>query len=293
MKIEKSLVRIKVPKIYKREGKDCYYDTYRKKLIEITPEETVRQKVASLFELKYGVPKEMISLEVPMSSYVVGATGRADIVIHAVDIESNTIYPVAVIECKKEDVLLTDKVAEQAIRYCNVIGGSYIILTNGIEIEIAAYDEDTDSYVFLDKMLSYDEMINREYILPEESSEKFVRFTFDELKNQNLIEDYNENGYWIFGKSSNEQLKTFAVNFFQCLLDTKHLLPKVKRKTFELIEDIGQRYMDYTNAGGGHYDGVYRGFLIKDRFDETQIVSLSILEMTKISEGRNAIAILL
>ena len=33
-----------------REGKECYYDTYRKKLIEITPEETVRQRVASYFE---------------------------------------------------------------------------------------------------------------------------------------------------------------------------------------------------------------------------------------------------
>ena len=42
------------------------WHTYRKKLIEITPEETVRQRVAAYFENECGVPKEMISLEVPI-----------------------------------------------------------------------------------------------------------------------------------------------------------------------------------------------------------------------------------
>ena len=69
MVIENLLKNVELPAIYKREGKDCYYDTYRKKLIEITPEETIRQKVASLFEHQYGVPKSMILVEVPMSYY--------------------------------------------------------------------------------------------------------------------------------------------------------------------------------------------------------------------------------
>ena len=50
MDTAKILKNIKLPAIYYREGKSCYYDTYRKKLIEITPEETVRQRVAALFE---------------------------------------------------------------------------------------------------------------------------------------------------------------------------------------------------------------------------------------------------
>lgn len=64
--VEKELKAIPLPAIYKREGKESYYDTYRKKLIEITPEETVRQRVAAYFENECGVPKEMISLEVPI-----------------------------------------------------------------------------------------------------------------------------------------------------------------------------------------------------------------------------------
>lgn len=37
-----------LPKIYQREGKECFYDPFRKKLIVVTPEEIVRQKSSSL-----------------------------------------------------------------------------------------------------------------------------------------------------------------------------------------------------------------------------------------------------
>lgn len=140
--IEKELKEIPLPAIYKREGKECFYDTYRKKLIEITPEETVRQRVAKFFETKYDVPEEMISLEVPISYYVKGAYGRADIVIYAFDEKSNSRYPVTIIECKNEDVLLTDKVTDQVIRYCNELSGKYIVITNGIDVRMAAYDDE-------------------------------------------------------------------------------------------------------------------------------------------------------
>lgn len=54
----------------------------------------------------------------------------------------------------------TDNVSEQAIRYSDTIGAKYIVVTNGIDLRIAAYDEDTDQYVFLDKILTYGQMIH-------------------------------------------------------------------------------------------------------------------------------------
>lgn len=273
--------------IYKREGKKCYFDTYRKKLIEITPEETIRQKIAYLFEHKFGVPKEMISLETPMSHYVSGIPGRADIVIHALDKETNLIYPVAVIECKNENIILTDQVTGQAVRYCDALGGNYILITNGIDLKIAVYDDKTDSYIFLDKILSYKQMINDEYSLPAINEEKTLRYTIDELKNQRLLTEYNDAGTWIFGEDTCDTLKSFAVNFYQALLDTRHKLPLIKTNNFELIEDIGQRFMDYSNAGGGHYNGIYRSFLVNDRFQEPQIVSISIFGTDSNFRGEN------
>ncbi len=41
--VEKELKAIPLPAIYKREGKECYYDTYRKKLIEIKPIQSGRE----------------------------------------------------------------------------------------------------------------------------------------------------------------------------------------------------------------------------------------------------------
>ena len=287
MDTAKILKNIKLPAIYYREGKSCYYDTYRKKLIEITPEETVRQRVAALFEQCFHVPKEMLSLEVPMSYYVDGASGRADIIIHSLDEDSNTLYPIAVVECKSEEVFLTDKVVDQAIRYSDILGTRYFVITNGLEMRMAVYDENTDSYGFLDEILSYEQMVSRDYKLPEVKEEEFIRFTLDEINNQELISEYNEEGPWIFGEDTNGKLRAFAVNFYQALLDTKHTLPCVKRRSFELIEDIGQRYMDYGNAGGGHYNGMYRSFLIKDRSGETQIVSMSIFGTDSEFRGEN------
>lgn len=275
MVIKDKLKKTDLPKVYKREGKDCYFDTYRKKLIEITPEETVRQRVAAYLEKFCSVPKEMIYLEVPMSHYVKGAKGRADIVIHAVD-EKGMLFPITVVECKNEDVFLTNRVEDQAVRYCDVLGAKYIIITNGVDAQMAAYDDRTDTYQYIDGILSYESMLNQEYIVDEIPEENLERFSLEEIQNQDIIAEYNEAGIWIFGSDSSPKIRSFATNFYQCLLDTDHKLPAASFRIFELIEDIGLRYMDYSNAGGGHYNGLYRAFLVKDRFGETQIVSFSI-----------------
>ena len=276
MDLKNLLKSMPLPAIYKRDGKECYFDTYRKKLIEITPEETVRQKIAKLFEIKYGVPEEIISLEVPMSYYAAGVSGRADIVIHAYDTKTQCCYPVTVIECKNETVLLTDKVMNQVTRYCDIVGGKYVVLTNGIDIRMAVYDEKNDAYAFLEELLPYNKMLNEEYVIPEFKAEEYIRFAMSELRNQDKLKEYNEMGSWIFGADSNSEIRTFAVNFYQSLLDVEHKLPSKKLKAFEMLEDLGLRYMDYTNAGGGHYNGDYSTFLVNDRFGETQLISVSI-----------------
>lgn len=279
------------PPKYMRENKECYYDNYRKKLIEITPEEVVRQKVALLFEKHYHVPKEMIVLEVPMSHYVEGTSGRADIIIHMVD-EEGYLCPLAIIECKQEEVVLTDKVVDQAIRYREILyekytSAKYIAITNGIVLEMAVYDEELGEYRFLDNILTYEKMVSEDYVIPENIEYEFSRFSMKELLDQTLLREYNEGGSWIFGEGTSQSLRTFAINFYQALLDVDHRLPKVKRKTFELIDDIGLRYMDYGNAGGGHYIGDYRSFLVNDRNGEPQIISLSLFGTDANFRGEN------
>lgn len=277
MVIEGELKKIALPEVFVREGKSCFYDTFRKKLIEITPEETVRQRVAGFFVDKLHVPKDYLWLEVPISYYLEGQRGRADIIIHERNQEDGLLHPLTVIECKNEDVYLTAQVVEQAIGYCDNIGAKYIVVTNGIDMEFAVYNEDTDTYDFLDKMLDYSEMVEGNFQIAEKEETFYKRFSLKELSDETLLEQFNyEEEVWCYGDDTPSALKPYIVNLYQGLMDEEHKLTPTKKKNYELLEDLGVSYLDYSNAGGGHYVGFYRSFLIKDRKQDAQIINISI-----------------
>ena len=50
-------------------------------------------------------------------------------------------------------------------------------------------------------------------------------------------------------------------NFYECLMDTGHELPKGKFAIFDMIEDIGVKMLQIGTSGGGYY-GPYRCFRI-------------------------------
>lgn len=273
VRIQEELEEMQLPKQYKRNGKDCFLDPYRKRLIEITPEEIVRQKIAKYCEEILKVPAECIILEIPMSKYVAGTKGRADIVIHQ-KTSDNVLYPLMVVECKQTNAFLTDKVAEQAVRYCDIIGADYFVITNGIDMEMFKFTEKTNGYQKLEKVLSYDEMVSRnEPIMLVE--EKLSRFTLEQLRDIDLMREYSEADIWVFGSDTPAKFIPFAVNLYQALLDEEHKLPAAKFQNFEMVEDLGVRYYDYSNGGGGHFNGLYRSFLINDVDGDSQILSFS------------------
>ena len=275
MDIENQLELIESPKKYIRNNKYCYFDMYRKRLIEITPEETIRQRVARYFETHLHVPHDMISIEVPICHYVEGVKGRADIIIHKLE-DGNSIIPIAIIECKSTSNALTDQVYDQVIGYADALGAEYIIVTNGINIELSKYDESSDTYKSLDRLLFYEEMVNQVYI-PQQELEHVPRFNLEELSDLNTIGKFNEDNYnWVYGIDTPPSLRPIITNLYQCLMDTDHVLPNQSNKFFVLDRDIGIRFLDYGNAGGGHYIGFYRSFLVKDRKNDSQIISISL-----------------
>lgn len=274
MRIKEILTNVQLPEQYSKNGKGCFLDPYRKRLIEITPEEIVRQRIAVYCEKVLRVPAEMIMLEVSMSHYLQGAGGRADIIIHT-PIDNNMIRALAVVECKKEDVVLSDKVVEQAIYYADIVEADYFIITNGIDIEIAKFDKQTDTYIYLKELMDYEKMLDNKGI-PVPSGEKSVRFSISELQNYKKLDEYNEMGSWIYGSDTPKKLRPFIVNFYQALLDTEHKLSPMNFKKFSVVKDLGIRYMDYSNGGAGHFIGDYRSFLIEDSQGDSQILSFSI-----------------
>lgn len=289
MNIQAELQRMPLPNTYSREGKTCFFDPYRQKLIERTPEEIVRQKVAKFCEARMGVPAEMIRVEEPISHYVDGIAGRADIVIHKTAESGDSclvLEPVAVIECKNESVVLTDQVFDQAMRYCDDIGAKYAVITNGREMSMAVYQESDDAYHVLEEILDYSTMLGGTYRIPE-MPQPASRFSLKQLSDVSLMDEYNSQSYAVFGFDTPDCLKGPVVNIAQGLFDLTHRLPPVKTDGFEMVEDIGIRFLDYSNAGSGHYIGDYRSFLIRDRENEAQIVSIALFGTDPTFRGEN------
>lgn len=74
--------KYELPKIFIRNGRECFFDPIRKKLILISPEEIVRQQVIQFLIKDMQVPTEYIEVEVPMSYFKKGLKGRADIIVY-------------------------------------------------------------------------------------------------------------------------------------------------------------------------------------------------------------------
>ncbi|MCR4659666.1 MAG: type I restriction enzyme HsdR N-terminal domain-containing protein [Bacteroidales bacterium] len=99
-------------------------DPVRRRRVALTPEEGVRQAVIGVLHEHYGYPLELMQVEGAIS--VNGLTRRCDIVVY-----NRQLRPVMIVECKRPDVKITQRVADQACRYNITLGVPYLMLTNG------------------------------------------------------------------------------------------------------------------------------------------------------------------
>ena len=257
-----------LPQIFKRKGKECYLDPIRKKLIFITPEETVRQQVIShlLYDLK--VPADMISVEENLAHYGIKSIRRTDITIKCLTKEGDLI-PIAVIECKAPGIGLGDKVAEQLSFYCDTLGCDYAMMTNDSEYQCFHYNEETQQYDMIEKLPSYADILENKYAV-QPSEEQPDRPSFEEIgeifKKNPAVYDME------ISPTTDYNLACASFNLLACLFDTDHKMPCRQYSSFNLIEDYGIRMLTYSNAGGGVFYGPYRSFLI-ERNGSTEFVS--------------------
>lgn len=114
------------------DGRCEVLDPVRRRWVALTPEEEVRQQTIRLLHDRYGYPLELMQVEGAIT--VNGQTRRCDIVIYGTDGQ-----PCIIVECKRPDVPINQKVCDQACRYNTVLQVPLLYLTNGrqqITIEI-------------------------------------------------------------------------------------------------------------------------------------------------------------
>tara|TARA_B100001175_G_scaffold128068_1_gene108965 strand:- start:1254 stop:1697 length:444 start_codon:yes stop_codon:yes gene_type:complete len=112
-------------RLKKIEEKRFIFDEIRKKYIEFTPEEWVRQNCVKFLIDKKKYFSHLISIEKTIK--LNGLTKRFDII--AYDIFGNVDL---LVECKAPNIIIDQKSFDQIITYDKVINAKYLMLTNGI-----------------------------------------------------------------------------------------------------------------------------------------------------------------
>ena len=116
-----------------RENEGCreVFDPVRRRWVALTPEEWVRQQTLVRLHAA-GYPPEVMQVEGAIT--LNGMTRRCDIVVY------RDGRPWMIVECKKSEIPLTQKVCDQACRYNTVLRVPYLLLTNGRQEVIVAVD---------------------------------------------------------------------------------------------------------------------------------------------------------
>ena len=113
------------PQLQRVDDKYFIFDSLRKKLLALTPEEWVRQHWINFLIEHQGYPKGLISLEKGLKYNQLQK--RTDLVVF-----DRVGHPYLLIECKAPDIELNQKVLQQALAYRATLLTPYIILSNGV-----------------------------------------------------------------------------------------------------------------------------------------------------------------
>ena len=121
------------PQVRETDGRREVLDPVRRRWVALTPEEWVRQLTIAMLHERYGYPLELMQVEGAIT--VNGMTRRCDIVVYGTDGK-----PHIIVECKRPDVPINQKVCDQACRYNTVLQVPYLILTNGKQMIVIEID---------------------------------------------------------------------------------------------------------------------------------------------------------
>lgn len=123
-----SLARKHFPRIVFRHRDKRLWNPLTRKPLKNRPEERVRLRLIESLLEDTGWSKHRISTELPVEFEREEAPIRADILCYSRDFK-----PRLLIECKAENVALSEKTAEQIARYNTVVKAPYLMMSNGIE----------------------------------------------------------------------------------------------------------------------------------------------------------------
>ncbi len=143
------LVQLNFPENYQIRLKQAQDKLYifcmiRKNWMIYTPEEWVRQHVLKFLVDELGYSTSAIALEVIIP--INGMRKRADIVVYQQE------KPFIMVECKAPHIAINQATFDQIARYNIVLGGYYLMVTNGLNHFYCVMDFVNKRYNFLKEL---------------------------------------------------------------------------------------------------------------------------------------------
>ena len=106
-------------------GRDWIFDDFRKKWIQISPEEWVRQNFLQWLVQTKKIPASLIAVEKEIK--LGELKKRCDIIIYKQSI------PWMIVECKETEVKLDEAVIKQILNYNISLRVQFLVITNGTD----------------------------------------------------------------------------------------------------------------------------------------------------------------
>jgi type I site-specific restriction endonuclease len=133
-------------------GPSVIYCIVRKKWVEKTPEEEVRQEIIRHLHIVGGFPLHLMTCEYPVR--YLEANCRADLVVH-----DRNGKPLLIAEFKAPGVPVDEKTVEQLRKYNAQILAPCLLISNGTRTYFWKFDRDERAYKQLGEIPSFEELL--------------------------------------------------------------------------------------------------------------------------------------
>jgi predicted type IV restriction endonuclease len=135
-------------KVKTENGRTKIWDGLRRRYVALTPEEWVRQHFVGYLVGEKGYTAALMANEVRIE--LNGMSRRCDTVVYRRD-----LMPRVIIEYKRPDVKITQRVFSQICRYNLVMQVDYLIVSNGLEHYCCRMNYAQQTYEFLDDIPNF------------------------------------------------------------------------------------------------------------------------------------------
>lgn len=135
-------------RLREQDGKHEIFDFLRRRYVALTPEEWVRQHFVHFLVEQKGYPRGLLANELELR---IGQKKlRCDTVLY-----NKVLQPQMIIEYKKPEVSITQRVFNQITVYNMLLHVDYLVVSNGLQHYCCRMDYEHQSYEFLSDIPSF------------------------------------------------------------------------------------------------------------------------------------------